>query len=80
MGHEKNVIYLKLVNNPFKDSPCLAPNAYSVTVEKDSPAYSLASRAKELKPFATPAPGSYEVGIVPVNYLHHVYIDIFTCN
>ena len=38
-----------------------APNAYSVEATKDSPAYSLASRAKELKKFATPAPGAYEV-------------------
>jgi hypothetical protein len=27
----------------------------------EAPAYSLASRAKELKKFSTPAPGSYEV-------------------
>jgi len=27
----------------------------------EAPAYSLASRAKELKKFSTPAPGAYEV-------------------
>jgi len=41
------------------DSP--APNAYSVAAAKESPAYSLSGRAKDLKAFATPAPGSYEV-------------------
>ena len=38
-----------------------APNAYSVAAPKDSPAYSLASRSKELKKYVTPAPGNYEV-------------------
>ena len=41
----------------------LAPNAYTIGPVKESPAYSLASRAKELRQFATPAPGSYEVGL-----------------
>jgi len=44
----------KLSNSP-------APNAYALAMPKDSPAYSLASRAKEIKKFNTPAPGSYEV-------------------
>ena len=40
---------------------CPAPNAYAVPPIKDSPAYSLAARAKEQKVAQMPGPGSYEV-------------------
>ena len=40
---------------------CPAPNAYAVPPIKDSPAYSLAARAKEQKAALVPGPGSYEV-------------------
>ena len=40
---------------------CPAPNAYAVPPIKDSPAYSLAPRAKEQKVALLPGPGSYEV-------------------
>jgi len=41
-------------------SLCPAPNAYSVPAIKESPAYSLAARAKENKVALVPGPGSYE--------------------
>ena len=34
-----------------------APNAYTLSKNKDSPTYSLASRPKEPKKYVTPAPG-----------------------
>ena len=40
---------------------CPAPNAYGVPPIKDSPAYSLAARAKEPKTAIVPGPGTYEV-------------------
>ena len=43
---------------------CPAPNAYSVPAIKESPAYSLAARAKENKTAIVPGPGTYEVSIV----------------
>ena len=42
-----------------KTSP--APNAYAVPAVKESPAYSLAARAKEQKVCLVPGPGTYEV-------------------
>ena len=42
-----------------KTSP--APNAYAVPPVKESPAYSLAARAKEQKVGLVPGPGTYEV-------------------
>ena len=42
---------------------CPAPNAYSVPAIKESPAYSLAARAKENKTAIVPGPGTYEVSI-----------------
>ena len=41
-----------------KTSP--APNAYAVPPVKESPAYSLAARAKEQKVCLVPGPGTYE--------------------
>ena len=40
---------------------CPAPNAYGVPPIKDSPAYSLAARAKDPKFAIVPGPGTYEV-------------------
>ena len=51
----------------MKTSPCVssktspAPNAYAVPAVKESPAYSLAARAKEQKVSLVPGPGTYEV-------------------
>ena len=42
----------------MKTSP--APNAYAVPPVKESPAYSLAARAKEQKVGLVPGPGTYE--------------------
>jgi hypothetical protein len=42
----------------------------------EAPAYSLASRAKELKKFSTPAPGSYEVS--PANIYSYKDKDSLT--